>query len=237
MTRGMILAAGRGERMGELTQSVPKPLIKVAGHYLIEYAIAQLKRAGITDIVINISHLAEKIQQELGDGSRYGVNLLYSVEKDRLETGGGILKALPLLGTAPFVLLSADVICDYPLSQLPITALSGLAHLVVVPNPTYHPRGDFGLIEGHLNLTTTPTYTFGNISVLHPDLFANAEPGHFRLTQLLLPAVTKAQVTGELYTGQWFNVGTQEDLAIVNERAREDSNLRPLASETNTLSN
>ena len=237
MTRGMILAAGRGERMGDLTQSVPKPLLPVAGHYLIEYAIAQLKRAGITEIVINLSHLADKIQAALGDGSRYGVTLFYSVEQERLETGGGILNALPLLGAEPFVLLSADVICDYPLAQLPLKTLRGLAHLIVVPNPSYHPRGDFGLEDGYLNLTSTSTYTFGNISVIHPDLFANAKPGHFRLTQLLLPATANQQITGELYTGQWFNIGTQEDLTKVNERAREDSNLRPLASETNTLSN
>ena len=237
MTRAMILAAGRGERMGELTAGVPKPLLQVAGHYLIEYAIVQLKRAGVTEIVINVSHLAEQIQDALGNGARYGVNLLYSVEKERLETGGGILKALPLLGAAPFILLSADVICDYPLTQLPINTLKGLAHLVLVPNPLYHPQGDFGLANGYLNLTTKPAYTFANISVLHPDLFAAAEPGHFRLSKLLLPAVTQTQVTGELYTGQWFNVGTKEDLTAVNARAREDSNLRPLASETNTLSN
>lgn len=214
--RAMILAAGRGERMGELTQNIPKPLLKVHGRYLIEYSIESLKRAGITEIVINTSYLSEEIQHALGDGRRFGVSIVYSIELERLETGGGIFKALPLLGNEPFIVLSADVITDYPLINLP-KHLTQLAHLVVVPNPVYHPQGDFGLQDGMLTMNTPAKYTFSNIGVYHPDLFANCRPSHFRLGDLLFPAIERAQISGELYLGGWFNIGTPEDLNLFNE--------------------
>jgi MurNAc alpha-1-phosphate uridylyltransferase len=198
---------------------------------LIEYAIFSLKRAGINEIVINISYHAEQIKSVLGNGKRYGVHFAYSEEEQRLETGGGILQALPLLGKEPFIVLSCDVITDYPLCQLP-RCPDGLAHLVMVNNPAYHPDGDFGLCDGRLDMNAKPALTFGNISVIHPELFAGCEPGHFRLTKLLIPAVLNRQMTGEHYQGTWHNVGTPDDL----NRAREDSNLWPLVSETNTLS-
>lgn len=233
--RGMILAAGRGQRMGELTTHIPKPLLRVAGNYLIDYAIASLRAAGIYEIVINISHHKEQIKQAIGDGKRYGVTIYYSEEEERLETGGGIAKALPLLGNEPFLVMSSDIITDYPLQQLPQN-LKGLAHLVMVDNPSFHPNGDFGLRQGYADLRAKPTYTFGNIGVYHPALFKNCDAQFFPLNQLLFPAIEKGQITAEYFQGMWFNVGTKEDLTAVNERAREDSNLRPLASETNTLS-
>jgi MurNAc alpha-1-phosphate uridylyltransferase len=212
----MILAAGRGERMGALTVQTPKPLLRVGQHYLIEYAIANLKQAGISEIVINVAYRGEQIQDALGDGSRYGVALLYSPEPERLETGGGIFQALPLLGDQPFIVLSADVITDYPLAQLP-KDLDGLAHLIMVPNPPYHPAGDFGLRGKYIDITSTPKLTFGNVSVLSPSLFANCEPGYFRLGEVLLPAITNQLITGEHYTGLWYNVGTPADLALANQ--------------------
>jgi MurNAc alpha-1-phosphate uridylyltransferase len=230
--RAMILAAGRGERMGELTLHTPKPLLQVGKYRLIEYAIYRLKQAKICDIIINVSYLGEQIQSALGDGSQYGVQIRYSLEKDRLETGGGILQALPLLGDEPFIVLSSDVICDYPLASLPKEP-SGLAHLVLVANPEFHPAGDFGLNGQYINRQAQPSYTFGNIGVYRKELFVSAVPGRFPLNQLLFPAIDHQQVTGEVYRGQWYNVGSQAEL----HRAREDSNLRPLASETNTLSN
>lgn len=233
--RGMILAAGRGERMGKLTAELPKPLLQVAGRYLIEYVIASFKRAGITEIMINVSYHAEQIKAALGDGSRYGVTLFYSEESERLETGGGIFKALPWLGKSPFLVMSSDIITDLPLEKLSLKT-NDTAHLVMVENPSYHPRGDFGLEAGRI-LQQQPTYTFASIGVYHPDLFAGCKPGRFRLTEVLLPAILNARVSGELYTGLWENIGTEADLAALNQRAREDSNLRPLASETNTLSN
>lgn len=224
MMRAMLLAAGRGDRMGELTRAIPKPLLRVAGHYLIEYAIFSLKRAGINDIVINISYHGEQIKTALGDGKRYDINIFYSEEKERLETGGGIFQALPLLGNKPFIVMSSDIMTDYPLEQLPRDP-DGLAHLVMVSNPPYHASGDFGLRDGRLDMNAKPTLTFGNICVFRPELFASCEPGHFRLTQLLTPSILNGQMTGEHYQGRWYNVGTPQDLEEANQRAREDSNL------------
>lgn len=213
--RAMILAAGRGERMRELTLNTPKPLLTVRGRYLIEYAILRLVDAGVSDIVINISYLGSQIKEALGNGSHYGVALHYSEEQERLETGGGIFQALPLLGDEPFIVLSGDVMTDFPLQKLP-KQLLGLAHLVMVDNPSYHPKGDFGLVEGNISLTAKPTLTFGNVSLLHPDLFKGCQPGVFKLSSLLMPAILKQQVTGEYYQGEWYNIGTPEDLHSVN---------------------
>lgn len=212
----MILAAGRGKRMGALTESTPKPLLKVAGKYLIEYAIESLKRGGIGDIVINVCHHGEQIMKTIGDGKRYGVNITYSQEIELLETGGGILKALPWLGDEPFVVTSCDIITDYPFQQLP-RLTDALGHVVMVTNPVYHPNGDFGLQQGRLNLTTKPFFTFANISVFSPAFFAGSDQGYFRLTKLLMPAVENSQLTGEHYQGLWYNVGTPEDLAEANQ--------------------
>jgi MurNAc alpha-1-phosphate uridylyltransferase len=236
--RAMILAAGRGERMRKMTELLPKPLLHVAGHYLIEYSLCSLKRAGIKEIVINVSYRSNQIKEALGDGSRYGVNIFYSEEEERLETGGGVFKALPQLGPEPFLVLSSDVITDYPLAKLP-RKLSGLAHLVLVDNPVFHPQGDFGLQDDRvtMKMKDSSSYTFANIGIYHPDLFLGCEASHFPLNKLLFPAVQNNRVTGESFQGKWFNVGTPEQLEEVNLRAREDSNLRPLASETNTLSN
>lgn len=210
--RAMILAAGRGERMGKLTVDTPKPLLRAGGNCLIEYVIQHLKRSGITDIVINVAYLGAQIQQVLGNGNRYGVHIEYSVEAERLETGGGILQALPLLGSEPFVVVSSDVITDFPISSLPIKP-AGLAHLVLVANPSFHPRGDFGLRDGLVDMDAKPAHTFGNVGVYHPELFAHSSPGHFPLNKLLFPAIREGRVTGELYQGSWFNIGTPEQLA------------------------
>ena len=209
--RAMILAAGRGERMRELTLQTPKPLLRVKGRYLIDYAILNLKRAGIYEIVINVSHLGDQIKNALGDGAQYGVAITYSDEPERLETGGGIFKALPLLGDAPFVVVSGDVICDYPLQSLPKEP-TGLAHLVLVNNPDFHPKGDFGLRDGRVLMNASEKLTFGNIGVYRPSLFAGCKPGHYPLNQLLFPAISAKQVTGEHYLGAWHNIGTPEQL-------------------------
>lgn len=208
----MILAAGRGERMRQLTADTPKPLLRAGGHYLIEYMIHYLQQAGITDIVINLAYRGEQIQQVLGNGDRYGVHLEYSMEPERLETGGGILKALPLLGEAPFLVVSSDVVTDFPLASLP-KQLAGLAHLVLVANPDFHPQGDFGLRETLIDMDAKPAHTFANVGVYHPDLFKNCLPGHFPLNKLLFPAIRQGLVTGQVYQGRWFNIGTPEQLA------------------------
>jgi MurNAc alpha-1-phosphate uridylyltransferase len=209
--RAMILAAGRGERMKELTHKTPKPLLRVGDRYLIEFAIENLKRAGITEIVINISWRARAIKEALGDGKQYGVILVYSEESQRLETGGGITKALPLLGREPFIVLSADIITDFPLKKLPQQP-QGLAHLVLVDNPPFHPHGDFGLAGKQVDMLSAPAYTFANIGVYRPELFDSCAVEVFPLSNLLFPAIRKQQITGEYYKGVWYNVGTPEDL-------------------------
>jgi MurNAc alpha-1-phosphate uridylyltransferase len=239
--RGMILAAGRGLRMGEMTQQTPKPLLRVLDRYLIEYAITNLVRAGIGDIIINVSYCAEQIKNALGDGKRFGAAILYSEEKERLETGGGILNALPLLGAEPFVVVSGDVISNFQLQTLP-SEPKELAHLIMVDNPRFHPQGDFGIEKGYAKMHTQPVLTFANVGIYRPELFTHCEPGSFRLNQLLFPAIHNSLITAEYFNGLWWNIGTPDQLkecesTLTLSRAREDSNLRPLVSETNTLSN
>lgn len=225
----MILAAGLGSRMGALTQSTPKPLLKIKQHYLIEYAIASVVRAGIKDIVINVSHGAETIQQTLGSGLRYGVAIHYSIEKDRLETGGGIVNALHLLKDDAFFVMSCDIITDYPVKQL-LVQPKKLAHVVLVDNPEFHPAGDFGLnANSDIDRAAKPTYTFANLAVYAQDFFSTARQQRikfasspfFPLNQLLFPAIEQGQVTGEYYHGLWHNIGTPQDLL----RAESDPNL------------
>lgn len=217
--RAMILAAGRGTRMQSLTEHTPKPLIQVAGRYLIEYAIAALQSAGVTDIVINVSYRAEQIKSALGSGERYGVFIHYSEEVEPLETGGGILKALPLLGSEPFIALSADVISDYPLKNLPKKPV-GLAHLVLVDNPVFHPQGDFSLEGQCVASEGAEKLTFANIGVYDPALFVGCEPGVFGLGRLLRAAAKRQQITGEYYQGRWHNVGTADDIVTAEQNIR-----------------
>jgi MurNAc alpha-1-phosphate uridylyltransferase len=211
--RAMILAAGRGLRMGPLTTETPKPLIKVAGHHLIEYSLHALKKAGIHEVVINVSYHAAQIKHVLGDGEQYGVNIYYSYEEAALETGGGIFQALPLLGDAPFLVLSSDIITDYPLHTLPREP-EGLAHLVLVNNPTFHPLGDFCLAGERIYHGQDQTLTFGNIGVYRPELFQNCAAGRFRLGDLLKAEISNQRISGEHYRGLWNNVGTPEELAV-----------------------
>lgn len=211
--RAMILAAGRGERMGTLTTATPKPLLRAGGSYLIEYAIHALHQAEVRDIVINVAYLGSQIQQALGNGQQYGVNIEYSVEEERLETGGGIFQALPLLGEQPFIALSSDVVTDFPIKSLPAQPV-GLAHLVLVRNPEFHLNGDFGLRDNYVDMDAKPAHTFANIGVYRPELFKDCAPGYFPLMKkLVFPAIRQGLVTGEYYHGRWFNIGTPEQLA------------------------
>jgi MurNAc alpha-1-phosphate uridylyltransferase len=215
MKKAMILAAGRGERMGELTKAVPKPLLRVGEYALIEHTIFRLHATGIDDIVINVSYLGEQIKQALGDGSRYGVQIVYSEEKERLETGGGIVQALPLLGDEPFLVVSSDILTDYPFRKL-LPAPQGLAHLVMVPNPPYHLKGDYGLVAGKLTRNSHLNLTYANIGVYRPEMFTGYQRGHFRLSTVLNPAIEAGLVSGESYDGSWHNIGTPADLMKAN---------------------
>lgn len=209
----MILAAGRGERMRPLSDTVPKPLLEAGGKPLIVHLIEGLARHGLRDIVINHSHLGEKISAYLGDGARYGARVAYSHEEGGgLETGGGIFKALPLIDTDPFMVINGDIWTDYPFDRLP-ARLDGLAHLVLVDNPPQHPQGDFALREGKLFVEGTPRLTFSGIGVYARALFAECRPGKFPLAPLLRTAIVQGQVSGEHYTGRWRDVGTPQRLA------------------------
>lgn len=215
--KAMILAAGRGDRLRPLTDHCPKPLLAVAGQPLLVHWLAKLKKAGIQDIVINVAYLAEQIMQTIGDGQRYGVNITYSIEQAALETGGGIYHTLSYFGEAPFLVVSGDIWCDLDLTTLQMPE-SALAHLVLVPNPSWHAGGDFGLTKPNwiTNQNTAQTWTYGNIALFQPTFFANCQPGKFPLGPLLKEAANQQKVTGEIYKGHWFNVGTHEELALLN---------------------
>ncbi len=210
--RAMILAAGKGERMRPLTLTTPKPLIPVAGVPLIEYHLRALARAGITKVVINHAWLGEKIEAHVGDGERFGLNITYSRETQPLETGGGIYKALPLLGDEPFIVVNGDIFTDYDFSLLQ-QPLEGLAHLVLINNPDHHLEGDFSLQEGRVLSPEAETYTYSGIAVLHPELFADCQAGAFKLAPMLRQAIAQNRVSGEHFNGVWIDVGTQERLA------------------------
>lgn len=206
----MILAAGRGERMRPISDHIAKPLLPVAGKPLIVHQLLKLSAFGIKDIVINLSYQAEQIKKFLGSGEDYGVKIHYSIEPVALETGGGIYQALPLLGQEPFIVISSDIYTDFPLQNFS-KKLDGLAHLLLVKNPSYHPRGDFNLENGKINLQGEKQFTFASMGVYHPDLFKDCQPGGFRLTEVLFPAIERGEVTGEVYRGQWANIGSIEE--------------------------
>ena len=217
--RAMILAAGRGERMRPLTDSIPKPLLEVGGQCLIEYHLDALCRAGVSHVVINHSWLGEQLVAKLGDGKRYGVSIVYSAEPGQpLETAGGIKKALPLLGTEPFVVINGDIWTDFDFSNLPET-LATEAHLVLVENPDHHPQGDFSLGQDKF-LDNTPVFTFSGISVFSPDFFNRLDEGVLPLAPLLRKAIEERKVSGELFTGEWWDVGTPERLAELDKYIR-----------------
>jgi len=216
----MILAAGRGERMRPLSDAVPKPLLEAGGKPLIVHLIERLVHAGLSDLVINHSHLGEKISAYLGDGGRYGASIVYSHEEGGgLETGGGIFKALPLIDSDPFVVVNGDIWSDFPFDRLP-SRLEGLAHLVLVDNPPQHPSGDFSLRDGRVSDQGEPRLTFSGIGVYARALFAGCHPGKFPLAPLLREAMTRHQVSGEHYTGRWQDVGTPQRLAALDRELR-----------------
>ncbi len=220
--QAMILAAGRGARMGALTERVPKPLLKINGEMIIVRLLKSLVVVGIKEIVINTHHMGDKIRAALGDGNQYGASIQYSQEADQaLETGGGILKALPLLGDDPFVVISGDLWTDYPWQNLPKQP-RGLAHVVLVDNPEFHPQGDFVLQGEKVLADGDEKLTYGNIGVYRKALFANSQPGKFPVAPLLRQAMQQDQVTGEHYQGNWVNIGTPEQLQALNTADKSD---------------
>lgn len=207
--------------MRPLTNHTPKPLLKVGGKPLIVWHIEKLAAAGYHDIVINIAWLGYQIPEALGDGSRWNVNILYSDEQDEdaLETAGGIIKALPLLGIEPFLVVSADVWCDFAFQPFELAA-GDLAHLILVKNPGHNPAGDFSLQGGRVNAVAGESgYTFSGIAYYHPDLFNGLAYGNRRVAPVLRSAMDNGRVSGELYQGDWQDVGTPQRLQALNEKA------------------
>ncbi len=216
--KAMILAAGRGERLRPLTDGTPKPLVPVGGRPLIVHLIEGLARGGFTELVINHAHLGEQLVRQLGAGEALGVSIRYSPEVPAaLGTGGGVYRALALLGSGPFAVVNGDIWTDYPFGRLP-RALSGFAHLVLVDNPAHHPTGDFVLRGGSVRNEGEPRLTFSGVGVYRPEIFAACRPGEFPLAPLVRTAAARGQVTGEHYHGEWLDVGTPERLRLLERR-------------------
>ena len=215
--KAMILCAGRGERMRPLTDTLPKPLLEVQGKALIIWHLERLAKCGFKEVVINIAHLGHKIPDALGDGSRWDINISYSDEQEEgaLESVGGIVKALPLLGDETFLVVNGDVFCDYSF-DINFDLGDNLAHLVLVPNPEHNRDGDFGLNENLVLNESQKKHTFSGIGYYSPKLFKDLEYGKSALAPLLRQAVQKHRVSGELFKKMWHDIGTPERLEDIN---------------------
>jgi N-acetyl-alpha-D-muramate 1-phosphate uridylyltransferase len=214
----MLLAAGRGERMRPLTDSVPKPLVQVGGRALIAWHLLALARAGFREVVINLSWLGPQLRAALGDGSSFGVSISWSEEGPvPLETGGGIFRALPLLGPAPFLVVNADIWTDIDFGRLELEP-EAHAHLVLIPNPVHHPRGDFALEGDRVVSRDTDRFTYSGVGVYSCEFFAGCTEGRFPLLPLLNRAIAAGRVRAEVHRGQWCDVGTAERLASLSAR-------------------
>ncbi len=215
--KAMILAAGLGNRMRPLTNHTPKPLLEVAGKPLIVYHIEKLAKAGFEEIIINIAHLGYMIPEALGDGSKWGIKIRYSDEQEEgaLESAGGIVKALPLLGDEPFLVVNGDVWCDYEFdSQFDLK--DHLAYLILVDNPEHNTKGDFSLDENGIQNEGEVKYTFSGIGYYSPKLFESLTYGTAPLAPLLRETIILGKVGGKYYNGEWRDIGTPERLADVN---------------------
>lgn len=216
----MILAAGRGERLRPITDNVPKPLVAPGGITLLERHLARLAEAGIERVVINLGWQGEQIVDTVGSGERFGLAVSYSPEYDEvLETGGGIRRALPMLGDEPFWVLNGDIFTDMPLPSITLPE-NIAAHLVLVPTPRYKPRGDFDLVEGLVRNGDAPALTFSGIACYRPSFVADRPVERFSIAPLLSQAADEGRLTGEVYSGDWTDVGTPERYAALDLRLR-----------------
>jgi MurNAc alpha-1-phosphate uridylyltransferase len=208
----MILAAGRGERLRPLTDLCPKPMVEVLGKPLIQYHLEKLSKAGIRKVIINQAWLGEMIESYFGDGSSFELTIHYSKEDMALETGGGIVKALPLLGEEPFLVINGDVYCDIDFGNLPRLKDQDVGHLFLVKNPDFHANGDFSLDGDRVMKKKDLTYTFCGIGIYHPKMFQDAPAGAFPLPQLWRRWIDNQQISGELIQDFWADIGTVERL-------------------------
>ncbi len=220
--KAMILAAGLGERMRPLTDHTPKPLLEVASKPLIVYHIEKLAAAGFSEIIINIAHLGHMIPEALGDGSKWGVKITYSDEQEEgaLESLGGIVKALPLLGDEPFLVVNGDVWCDYAF-DVNLSLNDKLAHLILVDNPEHNVDGDFALVDGEVKRDGAEKLTFSGIGYYNPKLFKDQPYGSAPLAPLLRETMDLGKVSGEHYGGSWRDIGTPERLDEMNRKLKE----------------
>jgi N-acetyl-alpha-D-muramate 1-phosphate uridylyltransferase len=220
--KAMVMAAGRGERLRPLTDTLPKPLAPVAGKPLIVYHLEALAKAGIRDVVINLSWLGERIKAALGDGHDYGVRIHYSEEGPKpLEAAGGIFNALPWLGPEPFLVVNGDVWTDIDFSRLALDDTAD-AFIVLVPNPTHNPRGDFAL-DGDAVIecdSARQSYTYSGVGMYRPEFFSGCSPGKFPLLPLLKRAIAARRLRGQLHQGEWCDVGSIERLRELDSRVR-----------------
>ncbi len=225
--KAFILAAGLGRRMRPLTEATPKPMLKVGGKPLLEWHFEALVRANIQQVVVNTCWLAEQIEDYFGDGSSFGLRIEWSRESMPLETGGGILSALPLLGNEPFLVINGDIWTDFSLQKICAQGLDEetLAHLLMVENPAHNPDGDFSLNDGRIGYQQE-RYTFSGISLMSPALFdpSRLYPQTFPLRDLLMPAIMAGRISGHVYRGDWFDVGTVARYNALNERLRKSFN-------------
>ena len=210
--KAMILAAGRGERMRPLTDNIPKPLLPVAGKPMVQYTIETLVKAGFDDIIINLAYLGTSVASTLGNGEQFNARISYSHEGENgLETAGGIIHALPLLGSEPFLVVNGDIASDFCFAKLYNKTIE-LAHLVLVSNPPHHTGGDFGLQNNRVQAHANSQYTFSGIGLYRPELFSGVQPGISRLAPLLRKAMHEDQVSGEYHPGFWMDIGTPQRL-------------------------
>jgi MurNAc alpha-1-phosphate uridylyltransferase len=218
--KAMVLAAGRGERMRPITDRLPKPLVPVAGKPLIVYHLERLAAAGVRDVVVNLSWLGDQIRAALGDGREYRLSISYSQEPaEPLETGGGIFKALPLLGPGPFLVVNGDTWSDIDYSRLALEDGAN-GRIVLVPNPTHNLRGDFGVDGDVVVDRETDRFTYSGVGVYRPEFFDGCSPGRFPMLPLLKRAIAARVLRGEVHRGEWCDVGTPERLATLDAEVR-----------------
>lgn len=222
--KAMILAAGRGERMRPLTDARPKPLLQAGGRALIDRHLDSLARAGFREVVVNLAWLGEAIRAHVGDGRAWSLRVAYSEEGARgLETAGGIVRALPLLGDAPFAVINADIYTDYPFERLAPPPEHAQAHLVLVNNPPHHPEGDFEFADGRVRASGGQRLTFAGIGIYRPTLFAGESDRPAPLGPILRTAISRDAVSGEHYRGAWRDIGTPERLADLDRELSHDN--------------
>ena len=212
----MILAAGRGERLRPITDTVPKALVEIRGRSLLERHLDAVRAAGVDTVVINLGWLGEQIADRIGSGSAFDLNVIFSAEgNDILETGGGIQRALPMLGSDPFLVVNADVYTDMPMPEANLDEQT-LGKIVLVPTPADKAGGDFDLVDGRVRNTDKPQLTFGGVAIYRPEFFSGCSPGRFPLAPLLRAAADADQLAGSEYRGIWEDVGTADRVAALN---------------------